>query len=138
MRAPEVGVIGAHAEYARQFLLVWGVVTTLLFAIPLCFFPLAWARTMRFTMPAHTDLAVYFGRCLGAFALVLEWMVFRAALTGIGLVFVFEVGLAFAVLMVLVHVYGAVKGIQPMTETLEIGLWALFVVLYVLFFPVAA
>jgi len=41
-------------------------------------------------------------------------------------------------LMVLVHVYGAVKGIQPITETLEIPLWAAAVLLFALFFPVAS
>jgi hypothetical protein len=130
-------VIGAFAEHAQRFLLVWVVVTTVAFALPLFFTPLAWARMMRFAIPAHTDLAVYFGRCLGAFALVLEALTFRAALDGSGLVFVFQAGLAFAVLMVLVHAYGAVKGIQPVTETLEIAFWVAAVLLYVVFFPVA-
>jgi uncharacterized membrane protein len=50
-------------------------------------------------------------------------------------VVVFELGLAFSALMVAVHVYGAVKGIQPMTETVETALWVLLVVLYLAFFP---
>jgi len=131
-------MIGAYAEHAQRFLFVWATITTVVFAIPLFFTPVAWARMMRFEIPAHTDLAVYFGRCLGAFALVFEAMTFRAALGGAGIVFVFEVGMAFAALMVLVHVYGAVKGIQPITETLEIPLWAAAVLLFALFFPVAS
>jgi hypothetical protein len=131
-------MIGAYAEQGRAFLLVWTILTTVAFALPMILAPLAWGRTMRFEIPAQTDLAVYYGRCLGVFALVLDAMLLRAALTGIGIVFVFQVGLAFSTLMVPVHVYGAVKRIQPMTETLEIGLWAVSAALFVLFFPVAA
>jgi hypothetical protein len=43
-----------------------------------------------------------------------------------------------SVLMVLVHVYGAVKGIQPITETLEIPFGVGAVLLFVLFFPVVS
>jgi hypothetical protein len=131
-------MVGAYAEHARHFLFFWAVITTVVFAIPLFFTPIAWARMMRFEIPAHTDLAVYFGRCLGAFALVIEGMTFRAALRGSGIQFVFEAGLAFSALMVLVHVYGAVKGIQPITETLEIPFWVGAVLLFVLFFPVVS
>jgi hypothetical protein len=131
-------MIGAYAEHGRTFLLVWAVVTAVVFALPMIFAPLAWGRMMRFEIPAHTDLAVYYGRCLGVFALVLDAMVLRAALTGIGIVFVFQVGLVFSTLMVPVHVYGAVKRIQPMTETLETALWAASVALFILFFPVGS
>ena len=131
-------MIGAYAEHARQFLLWWAIATTLVFAVPLFAVPIAWARMMRFDIPPNTDLSVYFGRCLGAFALVMEAMAVRAVLTGTALRFVFEVSIAFSVLMVFVHAYGGLKRIQPMTETVETGLWALFVVLFLLFFPVAA
>ena len=96
--------MGAYATHARSFLLVGAVVFTLLFAVPMFVSPLSWARAMRFRIPSDTDLVVYFGRCLGAFALVINAVVVRAAFTGIGIVFVFEIGFAFSVLMVLVHV----------------------------------
>ena len=130
-------MIGLYAENARTFLLVSSIATTLVFAIPLFFTPLAWARMLRFEIPSHTDLAIYFGRCLGAFALVANALALRAALTGTAIVFVFELGLAFSILMVLVHGYGGYMKIQPMTETVETGFWLLFAALYVLFFPVA-
>jgi uncharacterized membrane protein len=38
-------------------------------------------------------------------------------------------------LMFFVHVYGAIKNIQPITETLEIGFWMILFVLNVLFYP---
>ena len=131
-------MVGAYAAHAPQFLLAGAVVFTLLFAVPMFVSPLSWARAMGFRIPADTDLAVYFGRCLGALALVINAVVVRAAFTGAGIVLVFEIGLAFSVLMVLVHVYGAIKGIQPFTETVEIALWALFVWLYLVFFPVTS
>ena len=131
-------MLGAYAEYAQTFLFVWAIATTLVFAVPMLVTPLAWGRSMGFTIPSETDLAVYFGRCLGAFALVLDGMAFRAAFNGEAIRFVFEVGLAFAVLMVIVHVYGAVKRIQPITETVETALWAVLVILFVVCFPIAA
>jgi hypothetical protein len=41
-------------------------------------------------------------------------------------------------LMFVVHVYGALKRIQPITETLEIGLWMILLVLNTLFYPARA
>lgn len=131
-------MIGLWGEHAAGFLLAWTALTVVAFALPMVVVPLAWGRAMRFAIPAQTDLAVYFGRCLGSIALVVLALSLRAALTGVGIVFVFELGLAFSVLMVAVHVYGALKGIQPITETIEIAFWALAVVLHVVFFPVAS
>ena len=48
----------------------------------------------------------------------------------------FEVLAAVALLMVLVHVHGAIKRIQPWTETLEIGFYAGMFVLTLMFWPV--
>ena len=39
---------------------------------------------MRWRIPQDIDLAVYFGRCLGAFILIVEALMLRAALTGFG------------------------------------------------------
>ena len=59
----------------------------------------------------------------------------RAALTGIGLVFTFQVLIAVAALMTVVHVWGALQRIQPISETLEIGMYAGLGILAVLFYP---
>ena len=37
-----------------------------------------------------------------------------------------------------VHVYGAIRRIQPITETLEIGFWMILFGLNVLFYPATA
>ena len=93
---------------------------------------------MRWRLPQEIDLAVYFGRCLGAFILIVEGLMLRAALTGEALLTTFEVLAAVALLMVLVHVHGALRRIQPWTETLEIGFYVALLVLTLLFWPVAA
>lgn len=63
---------GSYGAHAATYLLVLVGVTTILFALPLFLTPVRWGRVMRFGVPADTDLAVYFGRCLGAVILVVE------------------------------------------------------------------
>jgi len=127
-----VGIWGSHAQ---AFLLVLMLVTSAAFALPIFLAPLAWATRLGWRIPEHTDLAVYFGRCLGAFILVVELMMLRAVLTGTGLVFTFQVLIAVAVLMTIVHIWGALQRIQPISETLEIGMYAGLGALAVLFYP---
>jgi hypothetical protein len=129
-----LGLWGAHAQ---TFLLILMAVTTLAFALPIFLVPLTWARWFGWRIPEHTDLAVYFGRCLGAFILIVEALMLRAGLSGEGLIFTYQVLIAVAVLMVIVHIWGAVLRIQPISETLEIGMYAGMGVLAVLFYPLA-
>jgi hypothetical protein len=46
--------------------------------VPLALFPLRWARWFLWKVPAETDLAVYFGRCVGVLALAIIIVAFRA------------------------------------------------------------
>ncbi|HLA32960.1 hypothetical protein [Pseudomonas sp. XK-1] len=128
-------MLGLWSVHAPQYLLILTLLTTLVFALPIFCIPLVWARLMGWTLPAHTDLAVYFGRCLGAFILILEAMMLRAALTGEAIHAVFEILLAVAVMMIVVHIYGALRRIQPLSETLEIGFYVGLLVLTLLFWP---
>ncbi|OQR29932.1 hypothetical protein BWR15_24685 [Pseudomonas sp. T] len=130
-------MIGMWSAHAQSYLLVLSVATTLVFALPIFLVPLLWARVMQWQLPEHTDLAVYFGRFLGAFILIVEGLMLRAALTGEALVTTFEVLAAVAGLMVVVHVYGALRRIQPWTETLETGFYAGMLLLTLLFWPTA-
>ncbi len=129
-------MIGLWSAYAQTYLLVLSIATTLVFALPIFLVPLLWARLMQWQLPEHTDLAVYFGRCLGAFILIVEALMLRAALTGEALATTFEVLAAVAGFMVVVHIYGALRRIQPWTETLETGFYAGMLVLTLLFWPV--
>lgn len=130
-------MLGLWTVHAQTYLLALAVVTTLVFALPITLWPLTWARLMGWKLPEHTDLAVYFGRCLGAFILIVEALMLRAGLTGEALLTTFEVLAAVATLMVLVHIYGALKRIQPLSETLEIGMYSGMLALTLLFWPLA-
>lgn len=128
-----LGIWGAHAQ---TYLLLLMTVTTAVFALPIFLAPLTWARWFGWTIPQHTDLAVYFGRCLGSFILIVELLMLRAAVTGTGLVVTFQVLLAVSAFMIVVHVWGALLRIQPISETLEIGMYSVLALLTILFYPV--
>lgn len=129
-------MLGLWSANAADFLLILTLATTLVFALPIFLVPLTWARLMAWQIPQQTDLAVYFGRCLGAFILILEALMLRAALTGEAMHTAFELLAATASMMIVVHVYGALKRIQPLSETLEIGFYVLLLLLTLMFWPV--
>ena len=128
-------MLGLWSANAEDFLLILTLATTLVFALPIFLVPLTWARLMAWQIPQQTDLAVYFGRCLGAFILILEALMLRAALTGEAMHTAFELLAATATMMIVVHVYGALKRIQPLSETLEIGFYVLLLLLTLMFWP---
>ena len=128
-------MMGLWSANAADFLLILTLATTLVFALPIFLVPLTWARLMAWQIPQQTDLAVYFGRCLGAFILILEALMLRAALTGEAMHTAFELLAATASMMIVVHVYGALKRIQPLSETLEIGFYVLLLLLTLMFWP---
>jgi len=128
-------VIGIWAEHAQRFLLVFGIVGGFAFALPIFLAPMAWARAFRWNLPVDTDLAIYFGRCLGVLAVVLAGAQIRAGLTGDGVVLLFQIMIPVFIGMTLVHVVGAIQRIQPTTETIEIAFWAGLLLLGLLFYP---
>jgi len=128
-----IGFWGAHA---RTYLLLLMTVTTAVFALPIFLAPLKWARWFGWTIPQHTDLAVYFGRCLGSFILIVELLMLQAAVNGTGLIFTFQVLLAVSAFMIVVHVWGALLRIQPVSDTLEFGMYGGLALLTILFYPV--
>lgn len=128
-------MLGLWSANAADFLLILTLATTLVFALPIFLVPLTWARLMAWQIPQQTDLTVYFGRCLGAFILILEGLMLRAALTGEAMHTAFELLAATATMMIVVHVYGALKRIQPLSETLEIGFYVLLLLLTLMFWP---
>lgn len=130
-------MIGVWSAYAQTFMLVFAVLATVGFVIPMIFAPMQWARLLLWNIPEDTDLAVYSLRSLGSLGLVVLLLTFRAAITGEGLLFVYELFIPFFLLMVLVHAYGAIRKIQPITETLEIGFWLVLLILALCFMPAA-
>jgi hypothetical protein len=131
-------MLGLWSAYSQAFLLTIVCITSIVFALPIFLVPLTWARWFGWRIPQERDLAVYFGRCLGAFILIVEALMLRAGLTGEGLVFTFQVLLAVGLMMVLVHIWGALLRIQPISETLEIGMYSGLFLLALLFYPLRA
>lgn len=127
--------IGLWSDHVSTYLFVLTAFTFCAFSLLLFFKPLVWAKMLLWRVPEDTDLAIYFGRCLGAFALVTNAMFLQAAVTGMGALVMLQFFSLFCVLMIVVHIWGAVVRIQPITETLETGFWVLILVLNLLFMP---
>jgi len=128
--------IGTWSAHAGTYALVLTTITFFAFSLPIFLFPGHWARLLLWRAPEDTDLAWYFARCLGSFAVVANLLFLRAGLTGTGLLFVMELFALFSAFMIAVHIWGALEGSQPITETLETGLWAILLLLTLLFMPV--
>ncbi len=117
-------MIDPQRPLASWFLLVGGVVFLVVYAIPLLFVPLQWARLFRWELPERTHLAVYLGRCLGGMALAVVIFIFRAVPDPRPYRVLFELVALMSGLLALVHVWGAIRRIQPWTEHAEIVLYA--------------
>ncbi|MFC3202626.1 hypothetical protein ACFOEW_12475 [Alteromonas oceani] len=128
--------IGIWSEHAQTYLLVITLITFFAFSLPLFFKPCLWAKLLLWKVPDDTHLTIYFGRCLGAFAIVTNIMFMQAALYNLGTPFILQFFILFCGLMVIVHIWGAVLRIQPVTETIETGFWVLLLILNFLFYPV--
>ncbi len=128
-------MVGIWHEYSQQYLVVWAVVVAIAFTGPLFLVPLQWARILRWNIPEDTDLAVYFGRCLGGLGLAICGLAFSAGVTGHGTIAVFHLLFGGFAFMTIAHIWGAIKRIQPLTETLEIGFWFGLILLNAAFYP---
>lgn len=117
-------MIGIWSNYSSTLLFWFPVVVLIAFALPMLLAPLTWARIIGFTLPTHTDLAVYFGRSLGVAAIGVCVMCFMASKTPAAQPLVMDGLIVIAVLLTITHIHGAVMKIQPLMETLEIGFWA--------------
>lgn len=128
-------MLGIWGSYSSQFLFVIGTSTLVIFGVPMAIWPIQWAKTLRWEIPAQPDLAVYYGRCLGCVAFVIGLFGIVAAMNPAVQIFYFQFLFACWGLMVVLHVYGAVKKIQPITETYEIGFWFGLALLTLSFWP---
>jgi hypothetical protein len=105
------------------------------FGIPLLVAPMAWARLMRWEITPRGHLVTFLGRSLGMFISVLGAYAIKAGGTPQAQPFFFELLLWLFVGMIGLHIYGALKGVQPITETLEIGLWIALLLVTLAFYP---
>jgi hypothetical protein len=94
-----------------------------IFGLPLYFAPLRWARIFGWWLPDDPRLTRYFGRCVGGLILVLAgfalWAASRVDLQPAAL----AIATGGATAMIPIHIVGAVEKSQPVSETIEIGVW---------------
>jgi hypothetical protein len=130
-------MLGVWGAQAQQFLFWFMAVTTVVFVLPLTLAPLTWAKTFQWRLPDDPDLAYYFGRCLGALALAVEFFIWQGSRNlAVAPVAIGSLGI-FCAIMVVVHVDGAIRKIQPWTETAEIAFWGAAAGGCIAFYPVA-
>ncbi len=128
-------MLGLWQNYSSEYLYIITIGTIIFFGLPMLISPIKWAKVLRWDIPDKTDLAVYFGRCLGAVICVIAVFALKAAENPITQKYYFDFILCNFVLMVFVHLYGWLKKIQPLTETLETFYWAGLIILTLLFYP---
>ncbi len=115
----------SHPVFASWFLLASCVFFLVVYAVPLVFFPLRWARWFRWELPAgRPELTVYFARCTGVLAVAIIAIVAPGIRDPIGHRAVFELIAWACGLMTLLHVWGAIRGTQPWPEHVEIAMYA--------------
>ncbi len=131
-------MIGLWSEQASGFLVAVSLISLLALGLPMLVVPMTWARWLRWPIPQSTDgrnLSIYFGRCLGAVICVQATVVLVNAEDTASQPVLFAILTGEFALMVAVHVWGAVRRIQPRSETVETFAWAGLLVLALLFHP---
>lgn len=122
-------MINPEHVFASWFLWIAAASFLVCYALPLLFFPLQWARIFQWTLPEHTDLAVYFGRCVGVLATTTTIYAMRAAFEPGANRWVLEFIAMACAGMTAIHTWGAIRKVQPWTETAEIGLYGVMTAL---------
>lgn len=117
-------MISATHPAASWFLLASGAGFLLVYGLPLFLFPLQWARWFRWTVPEETALTVYFGRCVGALAIAIIAVSLKAVPSPERFPVLFDLITWIGALMTALHIWGAIRRVQPWTETAEIVLYA--------------
>lgn len=128
-------MVGIWSQYSSAYLYVLGIGILIGFGLPMLIAPMTFGRILKWQIPDHEHLAIYFGRCLGGIACVIAVFGIRVARSPELQPFFFELAVSALSILTLIHIYGAIRKIQPITETLEIGFWFGLIVLTLCFFP---
>jgi small-conductance mechanosensitive channel len=105
------------------YLLIVGFAFLVGSALPLLIVPLKWGKAFGWSLPENDQFTVYLGRCLGAVATALSIAVFRAAPNPVEHKETLYILMGSAILLMLVHVYGAIRRVQPWQENLELVMY---------------
>ncbi len=129
-------MIAIWQAYADIYLIVAGVAMLLGFGIPLTLVPRQWAGIFQWEMPSNKKFTLFLERSLGIFIIVMSIFAFIASQSAtIVMRFYFDMMLVTFIGMTILHVYGAIRKIQPKTETYEIALWVALIIVSLLFYP---
>ncbi len=128
-------MIGVWSAYSSQYLYVVTVGILFAFGLPMLIAPMTFGRILGWQMPDHEHLAIYFGRCLGGLASVIAVFGFKVAAAPELQPFFYQLSIGAFCILTLVHIYGAIAKIQPITETLEIAFWLGLIVVTLCFYP---
>jgi hypothetical protein len=129
-------MIGLWQSYSDVYLVVAGVAMLAAFGLPLLLVPIRWARAFRWEVPQPRNLVVFLGRSMGIMISLLAIFAFKVTGIPAAKPFFFDLMLWLFVAMIALHVYGALRRIQPVTETLEIVLWIILFLITLGFYPV--
>jgi hypothetical protein len=119
-------MIGIWTSYNNVFLFVAGVAMLAAFGLPLVLVPMRWARVFRWELPQPQNLTIMLGRSLGVFICIISE----------AKPFFFDLMLWLFAGMLVLHVYGAIRKTQPITETIEIVLWIVLGIITLCFYPI--
>jgi len=128
-------MVGIWSSYSSHYLCVLGIGILGGFALPMLVVPITFGRVLRWQIPDHTHLAIYFGRCLGGIAAVIAAFGFKVAGSPSLQPFFFQLAIAIFCMLTAIHIYGGIRKIQPITETIEIIFWFGLIVLTICFYP---
>lgn len=128
-------MIGIWKSCADLYLLIAGMAMLLAFGLPLIFVPVGWARLFRWEFPESHNLVIFLERSIGIVITVIAIFAFKVIQTPVAKPFFFDLMLCTFGGMIFLHVYGAIRKIQPITETIEIFLWIALTAITLCFYP---
>lgn len=128
-------MVGIWKTYSNIYLYIVGVAMLISFGIPLLVVPLQWAGVFGWEIPQTENLAVFLGRSLGVMISILSIFAFKAARSPSAKPFFFDLLLWILAAMAALHILGAITGSQPISETVEIILWILLILITLCFYP---
>jgi hypothetical protein len=128
-------MIGIWASYNNIYLIVAGVVMLAAFGLPLTLAPMSWAQIFRWELPQPQNLTAFLGRSMGVIISIIAIFAFKVTQTPEAKPFYFDLMLWIFGGMILLHVYGAIRKTQPVTETIEILMWVFLSTITLCFYP---
>ncbi len=128
-------MVGIWQSYSDIYLYVAAAAMLLGFGLPLMIVPLDWARAFRWRVPEQTELVVFLARSMGIVISLMAIFAIQATRVPVAKPFFFDLMLCTFAAMLVLHVQGAIRRTQPVTETAEIGLWIVLLTVTLGFYP---